>query len=78
MKLLRPWTSRVPAKATRGTSRVSPGYLFDGAGEPGSIEESDLLKQLMGPGFGVPATEVSDLSVLLVAPMARGAEVSLR
>jgi phospholipid/cholesterol/gamma-HCH transport system substrate-binding protein len=62
----------------KGTSRVSPGYFFDGAGEPGSIEESDLLKELMGPGFGVPASEVSDLSVLLVAPMARGAEVSLR
>ncbi|MCD4524006.1 MCE family protein [Nocardioides sp. cx-173] len=62
----------------KGTSRVSPGYFFDGAGEPGSVEESDLLKELIGPGFGVPASEVSDLSVLLVAPMARGAEVSLR
>jgi phospholipid/cholesterol/gamma-HCH transport system substrate-binding protein len=62
----------------KGTSRVSPGYFFDGAGEPGSVEESDLLKSLIGPGFGVPATEVSDLSVMLVAPMARGAEVSLR
>ncbi|WP_193614766.1 MCE family protein [Nocardioides lijunqiniae] len=62
----------------KGTSRVSPGALFDGAAEPGSIEESDLLKSLMGPGFGVPAAEVPDLSVMLVAPMARGAEVSLR
>jgi phospholipid/cholesterol/gamma-HCH transport system substrate-binding protein len=62
----------------KGTSRVSPGFLFDGAGEPGSVEEADLLKELIGPGFGVPADEVSDLSVMLVAPMARGAEVSLR
>ncbi|GEP33801.1 ABC transporter substrate-binding protein [Nocardioides szechwanensis] len=62
----------------KGTSRVSPFYDFDGAGEPGSAEESALLKELMSRGFGVSASEVSDLSVLLVAPMARGAEVSLR
>lgn len=62
----------------KGTSRVAPGYYFDGAGEPGSGEESALLKELMGHSFGLPADQVSDLSVLLVAPMARGGEVSLR
>ncbi|WP_309649499.1 MCE family protein [Nocardioides sp.] len=86
-----PWSQENPLKRQpdfddgvdeptgKGTSRVSPGYYyFDGAGEPGSSEESALLKELMGPGFGLPAAEVSDLSVLLVGPLARGAEVSLR
>lgn len=62
----------------KGTSRVSPYFDFDGAGEPGSTEESALLKSLLAPGFGLPASDVSDLGVLLVAPLARGAEVSLR
>ncbi len=86
-----PWSQENPLKRQpdfddgvdeptgKGTSRVSPGYyFFDGAGEAGSSEESALLKELMGPGFGLPAAEVSDLSVLLVGPLARGAEVSLR
>ncbi len=62
----------------KGTSRVSPYYSFDGAGAPGSSEESALLKELLSRGFGLPASEVSDISVLLVGPLARGAEVSLR
>lgn len=86
-----PWSQENPLKrqpdfndgvdepTNKGTSRVAPGYsYFDGAGEPGSSEEAALLKELMGPGFGLPAAEVSDLSVLLVGPLARGAEVSLR
>ena len=37
-----------------------------------------ILKALLGPGLGVGAEDVPDLGVLLVGPMARGAEVSLR
>ena len=62
----------------KGTSRVSPFFDFDGAGEPGSSEEAALLKALLGPGFGQSADDVADLGVLLVGPLARGAAVSLR
>jgi phospholipid/cholesterol/gamma-HCH transport system substrate-binding protein len=37
-----------------------------------------LLKSLLGPGLGMPAADVPDLGVLLVGPMARGAQVSLQ
>jgi phospholipid/cholesterol/gamma-HCH transport system substrate-binding protein len=37
-----------------------------------------LLKSLLGPALGLTAGDVPDLGVLLVGPMARGAEVSLR
>jgi phospholipid/cholesterol/gamma-HCH transport system substrate-binding protein len=57
----------------KGISRVAPGF-----GYAGTADESAVLKSLLGPGLGVPADEVPDLGVLLVGPMARGAEVTLR
>jgi len=66
----------------KGTSRVAPSYDQDryplGAGYAGGLAEADLLKSLLAPTLGVDAGEVPDLGVLLVGPMARGAEVSLR
>ncbi len=62
----------------KGTSRVAPPYYSNGAGWVGSPQESSLLKSLLGPALGVTAADVPDLGVLLVGPMARGAEVSLR
>lgn len=62
----------------KGTSRVGPGWSGTAAGFAGGREESALLKSLLAPGLGVSATDVPDLGVLLVGPMARGAEVSLR
>lgn len=66
----------------KGTSRIAPSYYFrdgmPGDGYAGSPEESDLLRSLLAPGFGVSAADVPDLGPLLVAPMARGAKVSLR
>ncbi len=62
----------------KGTSRVAPNYYSTGAGLAGSPQESDLLKSLLGPALGLTADDVPDLGVLLVGPMARGAEVSLR
>jgi phospholipid/cholesterol/gamma-HCH transport system substrate-binding protein len=60
----------------KGTSRVAPRLSSAAlAGTPG---ESDLLRSLLGPALGVSADEVPDLGLLLVGPMARGAEVSLR
>ena len=62
----------------KGTSRVGPGWSGTAAGFVGGREESALLKALLAPGLGVIADDVPDLGVLLVGPMARGAEVSLR
>jgi phospholipid/cholesterol/gamma-HCH transport system substrate-binding protein len=66
----------------KGTDRVAPPYLSrgasDGAGYAGSPAESEMLKGLLGPTMGEPPADVPDLGVLLVAPMARGAEVSMR
>ncbi|GAA2146265.1 MCE family protein [Nocardioides koreensis] len=60
----------------KGTSRVAPSYYR--AGLTGSRQESALLKSLLAPSLGMTADDVPDLGVLLLGPMARGAEVSLR
>jgi phospholipid/cholesterol/gamma-HCH transport system substrate-binding protein len=62
----------------KGTSRVGPGWSGTAAGFVGGRQETALLKALLAPGLGVSADDVPDLGVLLVGPMARGAEVSLR
>jgi phospholipid/cholesterol/gamma-HCH transport system substrate-binding protein len=62
----------------KGISRTAPGWSGTGAGYVGGPQESAFLKSLLGPGLGVSTQDVPDLGVLLVGPMARGAEVSLR
>lgn len=62
----------------KGTSRVGTSWSADGAGYVGSAQESAVLKGLLGPAIGATAADVPDLGVLLVGPMARGAEVSYR
>jgi phospholipid/cholesterol/gamma-HCH transport system substrate-binding protein len=63
----------------KGTSRPPSGYLVtDGEGYPGTADEAWLFRKLLAPSLGVTADEVGDLGPLLVGPMARGAEVSLR
>ncbi|GAA1927893.1 MCE family protein [Nocardioides hwasunensis] len=62
----------------KGVSRVGPGWSGDAAGFVGGRDESALLDALLAPGLGVSPTDVPDLGALLVGPMARGAEVSLR
>ena len=62
----------------KGTSRAAPGFYRQGGGYAGSAAETRLLKSLLGPSLGVTTADVPDLGVMLVGPMARGAEVSLR
>jgi phospholipid/cholesterol/gamma-HCH transport system substrate-binding protein len=63
----------------KGTSRAGgSGWFSSGAGYAGGQAEADVLKGLLGPVVGSTAADVPDLGVLLVGPMARGAEVSLR
>jgi phospholipid/cholesterol/gamma-HCH transport system substrate-binding protein len=68
----------VDSPTGKGTSRVGPGWSGTAAGFAGGRDESALLKALLAPGLGVSQDDVPDLGVLLVGPMARGAEVSLR
>jgi phospholipid/cholesterol/gamma-HCH transport system substrate-binding protein len=60
----------------KGTSRVVPNQYFRTT--VGTPRESDLLRSLLAPALGVSADDVPDLGLLLVGPLARGAEVSLR
>ncbi len=66
----------------KGTSRVAPAYdqpyAVDGSGWSGSPAEARLIDSLLAPGLGVGADDVPDLGALLVGPMARGGEVTLR
>jgi phospholipid/cholesterol/gamma-HCH transport system substrate-binding protein len=65
----------------KGTDRVAPSYgrsFTRGTGYAGGAAEAGVLKSLLGPSLGIPPDDVPDLGVLLVGPMARGAEVSLR
>lgn len=67
----------------KGTQRVATGYaeldtsIFGIPGYAGSTAESSLLRDLLAPGLGMTADQVPDLGALLVAPLARGATVSL-
>ena len=72
-------TTASTARPARAPAASAPGYGYFGAGQgyAGGPDESALLKSLLGPGLGVTAADVPDLGVLLVGPMARGAEVSL-
>ena len=60
----------------KGTDRVAPRqFLRTNVGTPA---EGAVLRSLLGPALGVSPDRVPDLGLLLVGPMARGAEVSLR
>ena len=61
----------------KGTMRVAPGAALGGS-PVGTRAEADLLRSLAAGGTGRDVDEVGDLDVLLLGPLARGAEVSLR
>ena len=52
-----------------GTSSGDPAY---------SADESDFLSELVGPQIGMNAADVPDWSTLLVGPLYRGAEVTVK
>ncbi|WP_241153824.1 MCE family protein [Nocardioides pantholopis] len=62
----------------KGTMRVAPDYGLTGGDRAGTVAETELLRSLLGTASGTPPEDVDDLGVLLLGPMARGAEVSLR
>ena len=48
------------------------------SGFAGTASERALVASIAGPAMGVPAPQVPDVATLLFAPLARGAEVSVR
>lgn len=86
-----PWSQANPVKRLpnfndgidrptgKGTSRAATGFLVrDGASSQGTTGEYDLYRQLLAPGLGVAPEDVGDLGPLLMSPMARGSQVSMR
>jgi phospholipid/cholesterol/gamma-HCH transport system substrate-binding protein len=65
----------------KGTDRAATGFgvrATDSFGWAGSPAETGLLKSLLAPTLGLPASDVPDLGALLLGPMARGAKVGYR
>lgn len=62
----------VDSPTGKGTDRTAPGW----GQYAGSPSETGLLKALIAPTMGEAPGDLGDLGPLLVAPMARGAEVS--
>ncbi|MEI2712053.1 MAG: MCE family protein [Nocardioides sp.] len=67
----------VDSPTGKGTMRTTPGFART-PDPAGTQDETALLKGLLGPALGSAPDAVDDLAVLMVAPMARGAEVSYR
>lgn len=65
----------------KGTTRVAPGPAVSrmgGMAYAGSEVEAKVYRHLLAPTLGIEPDQVGDLGPLLVGPMARGAEVSMR
>lgn len=80
---LRDGTSPTPAPRPACGKGQPPGTVPSAApsgelGLPNSPEERDLLAHLLGPRLGTPPAGVPEWSSLLVGPLFRGAEVSVR
>jgi phospholipid/cholesterol/gamma-HCH transport system substrate-binding protein len=61
----------------KGTNRAALPWA-ESAADAGSAQEADFLRSVLAASLGRDSSEVSDLSVMLFAPVARGTEVSLR
>ena len=60
-----------------GTNRAGQPWA-ESAAAAGTAQEADFLRSVLAASLGRDSSEVSDLSVMLFAPVARGTEVSLR
>jgi virulence factor Mce-like protein len=58
-------------------NRVMPGFAMDTQGV-GAPAEQQVINSVVGPEMGVPATEVPDLTTLMVGPLLRGGQVNLK
>ena len=61
----------------KGTNRTGLGWAETSA-YAGSAAEADFVRSMLAASLGRDSSEVSDLSVMLFAPLVRGTEVTLR
>jgi phospholipid/cholesterol/gamma-HCH transport system substrate-binding protein len=58
-------------------NRAVPGFAVD-SGDAGSPVEQQTVDSVVGPVMGVSASDVPDLTTLMVGPLLRGGQVNLR
>jgi phospholipid/cholesterol/gamma-HCH transport system substrate-binding protein len=58
-------------------NRAAPGFDLD-TGGVGTPAEQQVIDSVVGPAMGVPATDVPDLTTLMVGPLLRGGQVNLK
>jgi hypothetical protein len=58
-------------------NRAMPGFGLDTQGV-GTPAEQKVVDSVVAPEMGIPATDVPDLTTLLVGPLLRGGQVNLK
>ena len=58
-------------------NRAMPGFALDTQGV-GTPAEQKVVDSVVAPEMGIPATDVPDLTTLLVGPLLRGGQVNLK
>lgn len=61
-----------------GTDRSATGFDYNPMSYAGGTAEKQVLTQILASGMGVDVHDVPDLGSLLLGPMARGAQVSVK
>jgi hypothetical protein len=77
-----PWADSVERDdgiaGSHGKYRAAPGFAAPTSGWAGTAAEQRVVDSLAAPALGVPADQVPDVATLLLGPIARGTEVSVR
>jgi virulence factor Mce-like protein len=68
-------TTRFPLNLT--LNRAMPGFDADTQGV-GTPAEQKVVDSVVAPAMGIPATDVPDLTTLMVGPLLRGGQVNLK
>lgn len=58
-------------------NRAMPGFASD-TGGAGTPAEQKVIDAVAGPAMGIPASEVPDLTTLMIGPLMRGGQVNLK
>jgi phospholipid/cholesterol/gamma-HCH transport system substrate-binding protein len=58
-------------------NRAMPGFAMD-TGGAGTPAEQKVIDAVAGPAMGIPASDVPDLTTLMIGPLMRGGQVNLK
>jgi phospholipid/cholesterol/gamma-HCH transport system substrate-binding protein len=67
--------TRFPVNLT--LNRSAPGFAMD-TGGAGTPAEQKVIDSFAGPVLGMPASDVPDLTTLMIGPLVRGGQVNLK